>query len=262
MCKLLLLGFIAIVTFLTSCSTQQNQLLFQQKTAKVDTVGTANSDIPLSSYRIKPQDMLQIRNLQSLKYIVDEVPGSASGTGSAGGAGSANNGQTYQVEQDGTVTLPVIGHVKVANLTRIEATKVIEDLYRKSLLKDPIIDLKVVNLKVTVLGDIASQGNFMLEKDNVTLVEIIGQAGGLMPTANEKNVKIIRGGRVKTVTTIDLSDINSLSDPKAILQSGDIIYIAKNKRAVRNENLQNFSLIAQPALLLINTALLIFNLAK
>ncbi|WPU91628.1 polysaccharide biosynthesis/export family protein [Mucilaginibacter sabulilitoris] len=210
------------------------------------------------TYRIKPQDILQIRNLQSVKYIVDEAPSA----GNITTGGNATTGQTYQVEDDSTVVLPVIGHVKVVGLTRAEAAKQIEALYRKSLLKDPIIELKIVNLKITMLGEIKGQGNYTLTKDRTTLVEMIGEAGGLTEKANETNVQIIRGAQTNPqVTLINLRDIRSINDPRAILQNGDVIYIAQNKRAVRNENLQNLSVITQPVLLLLNTALIIFTLS-
>ena len=241
------------VVLISSCSYKQDQILFQKRAA-IDT--TQQATPPLTRYRIKPYDLLQIRNLQNIKYIVDELPLNSSSGGAAGA------GQIYQVEEDGTVALPVIGHVQVSGLTRVAATRLIEDMYRKNLLQNPIIDLKITNLKVTILGEIASQGNVSLTNDNTTLVELIGQAGGLTPNANEKNIRIIRGDKVKQVTEIDLGDINSITDPRAILQNGDIIYIAKNKRAIRNDKLQNFTTLAQPAILLLNTALLIFSLSR
>jgi polysaccharide export outer membrane protein len=201
--------------------------------------------------------VLQIRNLQNIKYIVDEPP-AVNSTGNV----SAGLGQTFQVEEDGTVALPAIGHVQVTGLTRREATKLIEDLYRKNLLKDPIFEIKVINLKVTIFGEVKSPGRFTLEKDNTTLIELIGEAGGLTANANEKNIKIIRGEQNKIVTEIDLSKLSSMSDPGAVLQNGDIIYIAQNKRAIRNDNLQNITTLLQPALLLLNTALLIFTLSR
>ena len=150
----------------------------------------------------------------------------------------------------------------VGGLTRSEAAKLIEGLYRKSLLKDPIIELKIVNLKVTLLGEIKGQGNYPLTKDRTTLVEMIGAAGGLTEKANETNIQIIRGDQANPqVTVINLRNIQAINDPRAILQNGDIIYIAQNKRAVRNENLQSVSVISQPVLLLLNTALIIFTLA-
>ncbi|QXV67092.1 polysaccharide export protein [Mucilaginibacter achroorhodeus] len=251
---------VAFVVIATSCSYKQNQLLFQNRvSALTDTAQQA----PVTPYRIQPQDALQIRNLQNLKYIVDEVPMSSGNGGTSAGGNIAGSGQTYQVEDDGTITLPAIGHVQVAGLTRTQAAKMIEDLYRKNLLKDPLIELKVTNLKVTLLGEVKSPGNIPLLKDNTTLVEIIGQAGGLTPAASEKDVKIIRGkGKGQKVHLIDLSDLNSISDPRTVMQNGDIIYVAQNKRAIRTENLQNFNTWAQPALLLLNTALIIFTLSR
>lgn len=256
---LYLICFVAIVALGSSCSYKQNQILFEKRAVTADTANM--QPMVTAPYHIQPQDVLQIRNLQNIKYIVDESP--SLGGNSVGGNIAAGQGQTYQVEEDGTVALPVIGHVQVGGLTRTQATKIIEDLYRKNLLKDPIIELKVVNLKVTLLGEVKSPGNFPIVKDNTTLVEMIGQAGGLTPAANEKNVKIIRGkDKDRKVAEIDLSNINSLSDPRTLLQNGDIIYIAQNKRAIRTENLQNFNTWVQPALLLLNTALIIFTLSR
>ncbi|MEB0260653.1 MULTISPECIES: polysaccharide biosynthesis/export family protein [unclassified Mucilaginibacter] len=253
---LYLIYFVGIVLLGSSCSYKQNQILFEKKASVVDTA--TSQPVATVSYQIQPQDVLQIRNLQNLKYIVDEAPMS---TGIS--TTTAGQGQTFQVEEDGTVALPAIGHIQVAGLTRTQATKLIEDLYRKNLLKDPIIELKVVNLKVTLLGEVKSPGNFPILKDNTTLVEILGQAGGLTPAANEKNVKIIRGrDKDRKVAEIDLSNINSLSDPRTMLQNGDIIYVAQNKRAIRSENLQSFNTWVQPALLLLNTALIIFTLSR
>ncbi|HEX8020668.1 polysaccharide biosynthesis/export family protein [Mucilaginibacter sp.] len=249
---------IGIFFLLTSCSSKQYQYLFEQKYNIADTA-SKGSDATTGPYRIKAQDILQIRNLQSIKYIVDETPSVNSG-GTAGGG--SNTGQTFQVDDDGAVALPAIGHVKVAGLTRPEAAKQIEELYRKNLLKDPIIELKIVNLKVTILGEIKGQGNYTLTKDRTTLVELIGEAGGLTDKANEANIKIIRGEQKNPqVTEINLRDIQSINDPRAVLQSGDVIYIAQNKRAVRNDKLQNLSIVSQPILLLLNTALIIFTLS-
>lgn len=250
----LLLGILTC----TSCSFKQQQVLFKQQAPVSDStqINQAASGAGTTDYRIRSQDILQIRNLQSTKYIVDETPSSPAG----GGGGNSAQGQSYQVEDDGTVVLPVIGHIQVAGLTRVEAAKQIEDIYRKNLLKDPIIELKITNLKVTILGEIKAQGNFPLVKDKTTLIEMIGEAGGLTERANEKNIKIIRGDpKNPQITLVDLSNIKTLADPRIILQNNDIIYIAQNKRAVKNDQLQNFSSTISPILIVFNTALIIYT---
>jgi polysaccharide export outer membrane protein len=118
--------FIAGMIACSSCSYRQHQLLFQSQTPIVDS-GQNNQGKGTSDYRIKSQDILQIRNLQNPKFIVDETP---TAVGSAGGVGGL--GQAYQVEEDGNVALPVLGRVHIAGFTRSEAAKQIEGLYRKN----------------------------------------------------------------------------------------------------------------------------------
>jgi polysaccharide export outer membrane protein len=231
----------------SSCAYKQQQVLFEKRTIAVDSAGQLPA--AYSSYHIQAQDVLQIRNLQNRKYIVDEPVTSVSAP-----ANTNSQGQTYEVQEDGTVTLPVIGHVTVAGLTRLEAAKRIEDLYRKEL-KDPIIELKIINLKVSLFGEVKNQGNYPLLKDNTSLVEVIGEAGGLTERANSKNVKIIRGNtRQRQIIEVDLSDIKTLTDPRIILQNNDIVTIAQNNQAIRNDKLQNVSSILSPAIVLLNDA--------
>ncbi len=244
-CPMLLLA----VFFMCSCSYKQQHALF-----KTDVPVQASVPVYLNStYKISPDDMLQIRNLQNINYIATEQPVSA----------AAAQIPAYQVEEDGTVALPVIGRVLVSGLTKIEAARKIEGLYKKNLLKDPIIDLKIINLKVTVLGEIRTQGNYLLLKDKTTLVDIIGEAGGLTDKANEKTIQIIRGDKAHPqVIVADLNNIRTLANPELNLQNNDIIYISQNKRTVRNDSMQNVSGIIQSALVFLNTALIIYTLTK
>jgi polysaccharide export outer membrane protein len=247
--------FLIIIASCYSCSYQQQQVLFENKGKAFN---SAVSDTALVNYKINPQDLLQIRNLQNPKYIVDEPPTSAS---AAAGA-SSDDGQIFRVEDDGTVALPIIGHVKVAGLTRHDAANQIETLYRKEL-KNPIIDLKIVNLKVTILGEVKTQGSYFLVKDHTPLVEMIGQAGGLTERANSKTLKIIRGGiKDQQVIDVDLSNLNTLTDPRTILQNNDVIYVAQNKQAVRATKVTGLSALLQPIVLLLNTALIIYTITR
>lgn len=247
-----------VLFIFTSCSYKQNNVLFQQKRSVPDSI-LQKSFANVGNYRIKPQDILQIKNVQNSKNIIDLTPSANTAVSSS----AVQQEEDYRVEDDGTVALTGLGRVHVEGLTRMEATKYIEDLYRKSFLKAPILELKITNLKVTMLGEIKTQGNFPLTKDRITLIEMIGLAGGLTDRANERNIEIIRGDQKNPeVIEMDLSDIKSLADPRAILQNNDIVYIQQNKRAVRTDKLQNFSTIMQPALLLINTALIIFTLVR
>lgn len=249
------LFFIVIYTIIFagfSCANKQSQLLFSSKNA-ADSV--ADTEIPGQVYCIQVEDQLQVRNLQNRKYIVqDPLPLNTQTSGT--------ESQIYEVEPDGTIGLPLLGHVKVAGLSRYEAATYIEMLYRKEL-KDPVIALKILNLKVTVLGEVKQQGNYNLAKDNTSLPEVIGAAGGLTDKGNSKNIVIIRRNqRGQQAITINLGNIKTLSDPGIILRNNDIIYVAQNRKAIRSEKLQSIAAVLQPLISLLNTALIIHTLTR
>ncbi|WP_454803220.1 polysaccharide biosynthesis/export family protein [Mucilaginibacter phyllosphaerae] len=239
----------------TSCSYRQNQLLFDTHVANgnIQAVSVAPYE-----YKIQTQDMLQMRNLQDIGYIVN-IP---AGNNTNNSGTSIPQPQTYQVENDSTVALPVLGKVKVAGLTKPEAALKIQHLYSQSI-KYPIIDLRVVNLKVSLFGEVKSPGSYPLISDKTNLIDMLAQAGGLTEKGDEKKIKIIRGGMTNPqVLLFDLNDFRTVSNPAIILQSQDVIYVAQNKRAIKNEKMQDFSTVVQPGLLFLNTALLIFTIAR
>ncbi|RZK34572.1 MAG: hypothetical protein EOO90_30615, partial [Pedobacter sp.] len=181
----------------------------------------------------------------------------------SGGSGNGSGAQSYSVDLDGKVNLPAIGKVEIAGLTRREAAIKLQSLYKEKLLKDPIIEVNVVNLKVTLLGEFARQGNFLLEKDNTTLIDIIGEAGGISKAADPKTLKIIRGDRANPeLIYVNLNDINSLSSKKLILQNNDIIYLQTTKSAALAEKMTSINNLVQPLLVVINVALLILTITK
>lgn len=251
-----------LLLILTSCSYKQDQALFEQKTPIADST-SQKSIANIRNYKIQPQDILEITNIQNNKNIIDLAAGTNTTSTSVATSTNTLQGDNCLVEDDGTIALTGLGRIQVAGLTRVQARQRIEELYSKDL-KHPLLELKIINLKVTVFGEVKTPGNLPLTKDRTTLIEVIGAAGGLTEKADEKTVKIIRGSDDKKsqVDIIDMSNIRSLSDPRTILQNGDVIYVAQNRKAIRNSNIQNFSLIAQPALLIFNTVLIILTLTR
>src|SRR5947209_6500560 len=92
-------GMLLGILTCTSCSFKQQQVLFKQQTPLSDTSRVSHTGSGTSDYRIHSQDVLQIRNLQSTRFIVDEGPSAVTG----GGGGAVSQGQMFQVEDDGTV---------------------------------------------------------------------------------------------------------------------------------------------------------------
>jgi polysaccharide export outer membrane protein len=260
----LLLFMFAVVLF-SACSAtkaRKSKTLFNAVTDNVsDTIKQVYvvNDQGLGDiyYKIKVNDLLAIRNLQDKEFLAKTTSSTVSAAGD-------KNSITYPVENDGTVNLPAIGKVQVAGLTRKDAALKLQQLFEKSQIKDPIIELSIVNVKVTLLGEFNTQGNFLLERDNTTLVDIIGEAGGIKTeTADPKTLKIIRGNRSNPeIIYVNLNDINSLGSKKLILQNNDLIVIQPTKNYALSQKLQSFNNIVQPLLVLINVAVLIFTFTR
>ncbi|RYF13090.1 MAG: hypothetical protein EOO42_19275 [Flavobacteriales bacterium] len=266
--------FIAIFSMLlllSSCGVRRERTLFNAPSDIVtDTIKQVyvvnDQGISDAYYKIKVNDQLAIRNVQDFEF---GATGNTSGTTSSSNtqqsraSGSISNVLSYPVELDGMVNLPAIGKVEVVGLRRREAALKIQELYKNKLLKEPIIELSVVNLKVTLLGEFGKQGNFLLERDNTTLIDIIGEAGGITKTADPKTLKIIRGDRANPeLIYVNLNDINSLASKKLVLQNHDIIVLQPTKSSATSDKLQSLNNILQPLLVVVNLAVLIFTVTR
>jgi len=266
-----ILKFLYVLFFcitLASCASRKEHSLFNAPSDIVtDTIKQVyvvnDPGISDAYYKIKVNDQLAIRNVQNKEFGASQSSNNGLNGNQNIAGGSINNILSYPVDIDGKVNLPAIGKVDVLGLSRRDAAVKIQDLYAKQLLRDPIIELSVVNLKVTLLGEFSKQGNFLLERENTTLIDIIGEAGGINKTADPKTLKIIRGDRSHPeIIYVNLNDINSLASKKLILQNNDIIVLQQTKSSALSEKLTSVNNIVQPFLVVVNLAVLIFTLTR
>ncbi|MEM7368407.1 MAG: polysaccharide biosynthesis/export family protein [Bacteroidota bacterium] len=140
------------------------------------------------------------------------------------------SGKYIVIDQQGEVSLPLIGKVRLAGLTAREADLFLNKLYSK-FVKTPIIYLRVLNHMVTLFGEVNSPGNYTLVKQQTPLLEILGEAGGFTKYADKAHIKILRyrEGRAWEEIFIDLTDLETLNQSSLILRSKDLIYIPERK---------------------------------
>jgi len=262
------LCILAVCAIFASCAARKERSLFNAPSDIVtDTIKQVyvvnDQGISDAYYKIKINDQLAVRNVQNKEFGASASQASNTTNSNQNTSGSINNVLSYPVDIDGKVNLPAIGKVDVLGLSRREAAIKIQDLYAKQLLRDPIIELSVINLKVTLLGEFGRQGNFLLERENTTLIDIIGEAGGINKTADPKTLKIIRGDRSHPeIIYVNLNDINSLASKKLILQNNDIIVLQQTKSSALSEKLTSINNVVQPLLVVVNLAVLIFTLTR
>lgn len=212
---------IVSVSFLSSCSNKTNTLFYLKHKSKsnssVQILSEGTQDTTESLYqKILPGDILSIRNLQNETQVLGYT---------AGGTGGASISSDYLVEPDSMVVLPFLNKVKLGGLYIPSAESFLNKSYSKNLLKEPLIKIKITNLKVTMMGEFGRVGNFPLSPNRTYLTDLIAEAGGLNPRANPKKIRIIRGNfKNPRVIQVNLQDIKSLANNNLFLRNNDIIY--------------------------------------
>ena len=208
---------------MVSCSYRGKNILF--KTAKkirskepVFVMNEGADTIVNYKHRIKIGDRVQIRFLNN--YDIGQ--GSfQSATSAANNSLTGSVDKGYLVNYDSTVTLPLLGRLNLVGLTRLEAALKLEKEYSK-LIINPIIDVNIASLSVTILGEVNTQGKILLDKENTTVIDVIALAGGFKDSGKKKDIKIIRG---QEIIIIDLKNLKSLQSNKITIHDNDIVYV-------------------------------------
>jgi len=159
---------------------------------------------------------------------------------------------TYTVDNQGDITLPMLGKLHVGGLTRIQAIERIRSKLEQYI-KDPGVNINFNNFRVSVLGEVARPGSFVMPTERVTVLEALGMAGDLTIRGVRQNVLLIRevDGQ-KSMHRLDLTQQSTLNSPYYYLAQNDVIYVEPNKAQINNSKLgANTNVIISVASLLI-----------
>jgi polysaccharide biosynthesis/export protein len=147
----------------------------------------------------------------------------------------------YLVDGEGNVQFPFLGAVKAAGLSKDELKdKLTKSLVDKKLLVDPIITIRFLNFKVTVLGEVAHPNVITVPSERISLLEAIGLAGDLTIYAQRDNVLVIRDEDGKKIThRLNLNSTELFNSPYYYLKSNDVVYVEPNKSKVASTSRTN-----------------------
>lgn len=155
----------------------------------------------------------------------------------------------FTVDPYGEVDYPLLGKLKIAGLTRPEASELIQNAIKKAeLLKDPIVTVEFLNATISVLGDVSNPGVYNIDRDDMTLLQAIGKAGDLAITGQRENVLLVRRDGDKEVAyRVNLTDTyDILNSPAYYVQQNDIIYVEPNNKKKREANANGNTALTAP----------------
>ena len=149
--------------------------------------------------------------------------------------------QPYLVDNEGKINFPVLGELKVGGLTKKEAEQLIVEKLKPYIKESPIVTVRMVNYKISVLGEVARPGTFTISNEKVNLLEALAMAGDMTVWGVRDNVKLIREGAdgKQEIVTLDLNKAETILSPYYWLQQNDIVYVTPNKAKARNSDIGN-----------------------
>ena len=130
-------------------------------------------------------------------------------------------GKWLIVDEDSMISLPRVGQVKIGGLNINEAKALLKHKL-SNVLKSPIIDIKIHNHKVSVLGQVIKPGNYVVNNDKNSLAYILAEAGGADYYAKLNEVVLARG---EISYELDLTSLSSFEMYHIGLLPGDVLYI-------------------------------------
>jgi polysaccharide export outer membrane protein len=243
------------LVLLQSCAFKKDILYLQ------DVVATEGNALIRDQSLVQSNDILQI-TINSL------IPEAANPYNSPASRTTTNNVnsidilklQGYLVSSAGTIELPILGKLSVLDkpLQTIE-NDIKELLVSGGHLVNPTVTVRVVNSKVTVLGEVNRPGTYSFMEETLTVPQVLGYAGDLTINGDRKEVLLIRKSNgIRTVKKINLTQSNWINDPSLQIRQNDVIVINPNIQKIKTAGLVgNTGTILTIASLLLSSIILI-----
>ena len=152
----------------------------------------------------------------------------------AGGTTTVPKPITYLVNSDGEINFPVLGKIKVEGYSTKEITNHVTEALTPYIQK-PIVNIRLTNFKVTVLGEVKSPGTYPVPNERISILEAIGLAGDLTIQGKRKTVVLVREQNGKrTFVDIDLTNREIMNSPYFYLAQNDVLIVEPNKSKINS----------------------------
>ena len=224
-----------------------------------------NTQQNVNSYEVKiqPDDLLMIIvsaedpeiampfNLASVT-----VPNTANLMAAAG----QQTMQPYLVDRSGNIEFPVLGKLQVGGLSRTEVLQLLKEKIGVYI-KNPIINLRIMNFKISLQGEVNLPGTYTVASERVTLIEALSMAKDLTIYGKRGNILVIREiNGVKSYNRVDITKADFINSPFYYLAQNDVVYVEPNKTKVNAAAVgPNTSVIISAVSILISLSVLIFK---
>jgi len=148
------------------------------------------------------------------------------------GAGNNSRAMSYLINVDGDLNFPVLGIIKAEGLTNKQITNLLTKRL-SAYIKSPVVNVRLINFKVSVLGEVGRPGTYPVSNERISVLEAISLAGDLTIQGKRANVLLVREEDGKRVfVPIDLTNKQLFNSPYYYLAQNDVLYVEPNKAKI------------------------------
>ncbi len=224
--KKIVLVFILTLS-LFSCATKKEILYFQD----IEDLNLSNIEQTFEPV-IEVNDILYI-SISAMNFEV--IKPFLRNTDPTSGTGTTKNPllEGYLVNSEGNIRFNIIGDIAVMGKTRTEVVNLLKE-HLSEYIKDFVVDVRIMNFNVTVLGEVNNPGVYTINDERVTLPEALALAGDFTVDGNRERVLIIRkeDGKRK-ITRIDFTSSELFTSPVYFLKQNDVVYVEPSLKGVK-----------------------------
>ena len=181
-----IITLLVIIGLLSSCASKDDVVYFNGMSSADNSIGL---DSYSPTYHIDDELVIVVNALDA-EAARPFNKSSVSVTMDITDARGRERIQTYRIFPNGNINFPVLGEVKMAGLSRSQATEMLQEKL-SDYIKDPIVDIETVNYRITVLGEVARPGTYTPVNERITLVEAISMAGDFTIYGERENLLVI-----------------------------------------------------------------------
>lgn len=247
-----------MLTLLSSCVSREKIVYFQD----IEKL-SENSEVVVPSLALKPNDLLSItvsasdiESARPFNVIIESRPM----VGSSDVFTNSTQQPGYLVDSDGNINFPVLGSIKVEGLTPKELNAQLKSQLSAYLI-DPIINIRILNFTVTILGEVERPGTYTISGEKISILEALGRAGDLSLYGKRDNVLVIRENKGKKTTAfLDFRSSDFMSSEYYYLQQNDVVYVEPNQAQRQSSSFnRNSTVYISIASLMLSVLVLIFR---
>jgi polysaccharide export outer membrane protein len=209
-----------ILLMISSCVSRKEMVYFQ----KIEQLNKSQIQRSGNNLEIRPDDLLTIR--VSAPEQEAAIPFNLTKTIQSSNATRGDvEPETYMVSNEGTIEFPILGSIEVARFTTFEVAEKIKSMIT-DYVKDPIVNVRVLNFQISVLGEVAKPGTFNIEDDHISVSKALAMAGDLTIHGKRENILVMGETEgEKTYAYLDFTDANVVNSPHYYLRQNDVVYV-------------------------------------